>query len=158
MTIQFFRLKFAAVVIALMSLVAPAALAQSAVDVSINQTAPTSCTSGEAVGLNGNLHFVYSFSTDSTTGINTYNVAIASNLSGAGQATQTSYAGESALFAYSFPTTDSPAQITLQLGSRLFSQGTAPSLALNQAVNITVDTAGNISANVPNSSTTCAGS
>jgi hypothetical protein len=110
------------------------------------------------VGLNGNLHFVYSFTTDPATAINTYQVAILSNLSGIGQATQTSYAGENASFGYSFPATASPAQITLQLGSRLFSQGSAPSLMLSQTVNITVDTSGSISASVVGSSTTCAGS
>jgi hypothetical protein len=140
------------------ALSAPAARAQSTLDVAVNQTASTTCSSGEAVGLNGNLHFVYSFTTDPATGINTYQVAILSNLSGVGQATQTNYAGENASFGYSFPTTASPAQITLQLGSRLFSQGSAPNLMLNQTVNITVDTGGNISASVASSSTTCAGS
>ena len=150
--------KLSAVLGALIVLSIPAALAQSAADVSVNQTAATSCSLGEAVAVSGSLRFNYSFSTDSTTGINTYHIAIASNLAGTGQATQTNYVGDNATFAYDFPTTDSPAQITLQLGSRLFSQGSAPSLNLSQAVNISVDTAGNISANVPSSSTTCAGS
>jgi len=153
---SFKLLTFATALIALV-LCASAMQAQSAIDVSVNQSAPTSCTSGEDVALSGSLHFVYSFTMDSTTGINTYNVAIASNLAGAGQATQTSYTGENAFFAYNFPTTDSPAQISLQLGSRLFSQGSAPSLNLIETVNITVDTAGNISATVPSSSTTCVG-
>jgi hypothetical protein len=138
------------------ALSAPAAQAQSTLDVAVNQTAATACSSGEAVALSGNLHFAYSFTTDSTTGINTYHIAIASNLSGFGQATQTDYAGENASFGYDFPTTDSPAQITLQLGSRLFSQGSAPSLMLNQTVNVTVDTSGKISANVGSSGTQCA--
>jgi len=140
------------------ALSAPAARAQSTLDVAVNQTASTTCSSGEAVALSGNLHFTYSFTTDAATGINTYQVAILSNLSGVGQATQTSYAGENASFGYNFPTTASPAQITLQLGSRLFSQGSAPSLMLNQTVNITVDTSGNVGASVASSSTTCAGS
>jgi len=134
------------------------ALAQSATDVVVNQTATANCAAGEPVALSGGLHLAYTFTTDSTTGITTYHVAIASNQSGAGQTTQTNYVGDDASFAYDFPTTDSPAQITLQLGSRLFSQGSAPSLMLSQTVNITLDTAGNISANVPSSSTTCAGS
>jgi hypothetical protein len=144
--------------LALATLAVAPAVAQSAVDVSVNQTAPSTCSSGEAVALSGILHFAYSFTTDSTTGINTYHVAIASNLSGLGQATQTDYVGENASFGYDFPTLDSPAQITLQLGSRLFSQGSAPSLTLSQTANIMVDTSGNISAAVGNSSTTCAGS
>ena len=140
------------------ALSAPAAQAQSTLDVAVNQTAATTCSSGEAVAVSGNLHFAYSFTTDSTTGINTYHIAIASNLSGVGQATQTGYAGENASFGYDFPTMDSPATITLQLGSRLFAQGSAPSLTLNQTLNITVDTSGNISAAVGNSLTSCAGS
>lgn len=139
----------------LSALSTPAALAQSAIDVSVNQMATSSCAAGEAVNLSGDLHLAYSFTTDPTTGINNYQVAILSNLSGVGQATQTSYAGENASYGYNFPTADSPAQITLQLGSRLSSQGSAPTLLLTQAVNITVDTGGNISASVPSSSTNC---
>jgi len=138
-------------------LCAPVALAQSTLDVAVNQTAPTTCPSGEAVALSGNLHFTYSFTTDSATGINSYQVAIASNLSGVGQATQTSYVGEAASFAFGLSSASSPTQFTVQLGSRLSSQGSAASLTLTQTVNITVDTSGNISASVA-SSTTCAGS
>jgi hypothetical protein len=148
---------FAIVLAVLATLSAPAALAQSTLNVAVNQTASTTCSSGEAVALNGNLHFTYSFTTDPATGINTYQIAAVSNLSGVGQATQTSYAGN-ASFAYSYPTTASPAQITAQLQYPLNSQGSAPSLTLTQTVNITVDTGGNISASVASNSTTCAGS
>jgi hypothetical protein len=130
------------------------ALAQSTVDVNVNQTAATACSTAEAVALSGDLHFTYSFTTDSAN-INTYRVVIASSLSGVGQATQTDYVGN-ASYGYEFPTTASPAQITLQLGSRLRSQGSAPNLTLIQTVNITVDTSGNISASVAGSSTQCA--
>jgi hypothetical protein len=136
----------------------PAALAQSTLDVAVNQTASTTCSSGEPVALSGNLHFTYSFTTDPATGINTYQINIASSLSGVGQATQTSYAGEAASFAFGLPSISSPAQFTVQLGSRLDSQGSAPSLMLSQTVNITVDTGGNISASAASSSTSCAGS
>ena len=136
---------------------APAALAQSALDVNVNQTAPTTCSSGEPVALNGNLRFGYSFTTDSVTGVNTYHIAVTGDMPGIGQATQTNYAGN-ASFASDYPTTASPAQITMQLKYGLNSQGSVPSLMLNQIVDITVDTAGNISANVPSSSTTCSGS
>ena len=132
------------------------ALAQSAVDVNVNQTAATSCSAGEAVALSGNLHFAYSYTTDSATGINTYRVGIASSLSGVGQATQANYVGENASYGYDFPTTESPTQITLQLGSRLSAQSPAPSLTLTQTVNITVDTSGHIGASVAGSSTECA--
>lgn len=145
-------------VVALLSaLIAPAALGQStySTDVNVNQTVSTTCSSGEPVALNGNLHFTYSFTTDATTGTNTYQITLVSNLSGVGQATQTSYAGN-ASFAYSYPTTASPAQITAQLQYPLNSQGSAPSLMLNQTVNITVDTSGNISASLGSASTSCA--
>ena len=135
-----------------------AAVAQSSTDFSVNQVAATTCPSGEPIAVSGNLHFTYSFVTDSTTGVNTYQISISSNLSATGQATQTTYAGDNASFAYSFPTTDSPAQVSLQLGLRLFSQGSTPNLMLNQTVNITVDTAGNIGADIPTSSTSCNGS
>jgi len=149
-------LSFAVALLA--ALIAPAAFGQStySTDVSVNQTASTTCSSGEAVALSGNLHFGYSFTTDATTGINTYQITLASNLSGVGQVTQTSYAGN-ASFAYSYPSTDSPAQITAQLQYSLNSQGSAPSLMLTQTVNITVDTSGNISASVASSSTQCVG-
>lgn len=144
----------------LAALIKPVALAQSPAgtyDLAVNKTASSTCSSGEAVALNGNLHLTYSFTTDVTTGINTYKITAASNVSGVGQATQTSYGG-SASFAYSYPTTASPTQITAQLQYPLSSQGSAPSLTLGQTVNITVDTSGNISASVASSSTSCGGS
>jgi len=150
--VRFLMLSFILVVVAVQY---TPALAQSTVDFNVNQTAATACSTGEAVALSGDLHFAYSFTTDSTTGINTYRVVIASSLSGVGQATQTDYVGN-ASYGYEFPTTASPAQITLQLGSRLRSQGSAPNLTLTQTVNITVDTSGNISASVAGSSTQCA--
>jgi hypothetical protein len=150
-------LSFAIAVAVLATLSASAALAQSTLDVAVNQTASTTCSSGEAVALNGNLHFTYSFATDATTGINTYRIAVVSNMSGVGQATQAGYAAN-ASFAYSYPTTASPAQIAAQLQYPLNSQGSAPNLTLSQTVNITVDNSGSISASVASSSTTCAGS
>jgi len=135
----------------------PAALAQSTLDVAVNQPASTTCSSGEPVALNGNLHFTYSFTTDPVTLINTYQIIVASGVSGVGQSTQTNYSG-GASFGYSLSTADSPAQFTAQLKYDLNSQGSASSLMLNQTVNITVDTSGNISASVASSSTTCAGS
>lgn len=132
------------------------ATAQSTTEVAVNDTASTSCPSGEAVALTGVLHLAFTSTTDAATGINNYQIAVLSEQSGTGQATQTNYAGENASFGYNFPTTDSPAQISLQLGSRLFSKGSAPSLQLNQTLNITVDTAGHIRASTAGSTTQCA--
>ena len=148
-------------VVLLAAVITPRSVGQTptgAYDLAISQTAATTCPSAEAVALSGNLHLAYSFVTDTTTGINTYQIAVSSNLSGIGQATQITYAAN-ASFAYGYPTTSSPAQITAQLQYPLSSQSSSQSrMTLNQTVNITVDTAGNISATVPSSSTTCAGS
>jgi Tfp pilus assembly protein PilX len=146
-------LALAALAIAMTSTLATA---QSTTDVAVNDTASTSCPSGEAVALNGVLHLAFTSTTDAATGINNYQIAVLSDISGTGQATQTDYAGENASFGYNFPTTDSPAQISLQLGSRLFSKGAAPSLQLTQTLNITADTAGHISASTAGSNTQCA--
>jgi hypothetical protein len=152
-------LAFSLALAVMATLSTPATLAQStyARDVGVSQTAGTTCSAGEPVALNGNLHFVYSFTTDPTTGANRYQINIASSLSGVGQATQTNYTGTGS-FGYDFPSPDSPAQITVQLKYGLNSQGSAPSLTLTQTVNITVDTGGNVSASVVGSSTQCAGS
>ena len=144
------------IIVLVVTVLSAAASAQSTTDVAVNDTASTSCPSGEAVALTGVLHVAFASTTDAATGINNYQIAVLSEQSGTGQATQTNYAGENASFGYNFPTTDSPAQISLQLGSRLFSKGSAPSLQLNQTLNITVDTAGHISASTAGSTTQCA--
>jgi exopolysaccharide biosynthesis protein len=153
---HFWVLRFAVAFLA--ALITPLAFGQStySTDANVNQMASTTCPSGEVVVLNGNLHFTYSFTTDATTGINTYQINATSNMPGVGQATQTSYAG-SAAFAYSYLTAASPAQIAAQLQYPLNSQGSVPNLMLAQTVNITVDTSGNINASAASSSTSCAG-
>jgi hypothetical protein len=130
-------------------------MAQSAIDVPINQTVSSTCPSGEAVALNGNLHFTYSFTTDPTTGINTYQVNVGATASGTGQTTQSNYSG-SASFGYNISSTTSPAQFPVQLSYGLASQGSAPGLALTQSLNVTIDTGGNVSATVVDGSTRCA--
>jgi hypothetical protein len=131
------------------------AMAQSAIDVPVNQTVSSTCASGEVVALNGNLHFTSSFTTDPTTGINTYQVNVAANTSGTGQTTQSNYSG-SASFGYNISSTTSPAQFPVQLSYGLASLGSAPSLALTQSLNVTVDTSGNVSVTVVDGSTRCA--
>ena len=133
-----------------------AAFAQSTygTDVAVNQTASTMCSSGEPVALTGNLHIQYSVTSVPLAGTR-YEISMASSFSGTGQTTQTVYSG-SGSYGYGFTTTDSPAQVTLQLSTPLGSKGDAPSLRLSQSVSITVDTSGSINASVISSSTDCA--
>ena len=130
------------------------ALAQSSVDVAVNQTASTACSAGESVALNGNLHVQVSAAADPNGGTR-YEIGMSSSLTGVGQSTQASYSG-SGSYGYGFTTGDSPAQVNLELGTPLKSQGSAPDLRLSQSVNITVDSSGSISASVISSSTDCA--
>lgn len=140
----------------LAALCAPTALAQSgyAYSASVSQTVATSCASGEPVALSGTMQFQYSVTTDPDSGTNRFQIAIASSLSGVGQATQTAYA-ENDTYSYGVTSASSPVQVTLQLQPTLVSQGSTPNLLLPQTVSITADTSGNISATVTNGSTTC---
>ena len=129
-------------------------------DLIVNQTASTSCSAGEPVALTGKLHFGLSVSTitDTTTQpptlIYVYQATISSDLSGVGQNTQTNYIASTG-YSGGSQSTSSPAQFTVALRYGLDSQGTAPSLMLNQTVNITADNTGKISATLVNSSTDC---
>ena len=84
-----------------------------------------------------------------------YEISMSSSLTGVGQSTQASYSG-SGSYGYGFTTLDSPAQVTLELGTPLKSQGSVPDLRLSQSVSITVDSSGSVTASVTNSSTDCA--
>jgi hypothetical protein len=150
------NLRLAGLSAVLLLTLATSAFAQSTggSDLAMNQTVSTNCGSGEAVALGGNLHFTYSASSDPASGANQYQVTVASNSSGTGQSSQGNYAG-SASFAYSFSTTDSPAQLTPLLRYRINSQGSAPSLMLNLSLAISLDNTGNFSASVGSASTEC---
>ena len=138
------------------------ALAQGsgAYDLAINQTAGTACPAGEPVALAGNLHLGLSVttftdtSTDPPTLYYVYQVTISSDLSGTGQNTGGAYSASTA-YSGGSQSTSSPAQFTVALRYGLDSHGDAPSLMLNQNVNITADNTGNITATLANSSTTC---
>ena len=129
-------------------------LAQSSADVAVNQTASTTCSAGESVALSGNLHVQVSTAADPNGGTR-YEIGMSSSLTGVGQSTQASYSG-SGSYGYGFTTLDSPAQVTLELGTPLKSQGSAPDLRLSQSVSITVDSSGSVTASVASSSTDCA--
>lgn len=154
---------FTAVILACFALSGSEALAQGsdgAFDLTINQTASTTCAAGEPVGLAGNLHLGLSVATttDTTTSPATvyyiYQATISSDLSGTGQNTGATYSASTA-YSGGSQSTSSPAQFTVALRYGLDSHGAAPSLMLNQNVNITADSTGNITATLANSSTDC---
>ena len=154
---------FSSAVVAWVALAASAALAQASggtYDLAVNQTASTTCSAGEPVALSGKLHLELSVTTitDTTTSpatlIYVYQVMISSDLSGVGQTTQSNYIASTG-YSGGSQSTSSPAQFTVALRYGLDSQGTAPSLMLNQTVDITADNTGKISATLLNSSTDC---
>ena len=129
-------------------------------DLAVSQTAPTTCSAGEPAALNGRIQFEASVSTvtDTTTSpptvIYTYQTSIASDLSGVGQTTGTNYTASTAYSGGSQSTT-SPASFTVVLRYGLDSQGSAPSLMLNQNLQLTVDDTGRIGATLLSNSTDC---
>jgi len=129
-------------------------------DLAFSRTAPTTCSVGEPVTLNGRMQFEASVSTvtDTTTSpptvVYTYQTSIASDLSGVGQTTGTSYTASTAYSGGSQSTT-SPASFTVMLRYGLDSQGSAQSLMLNQNLQVTVDDTGRIGATLLSSSTGC---
>jgi hypothetical protein len=79
-----------------------------------------------------------------------------SNLIGVGQTTGTNYtASESS--EYDSDTVDSSKDMTVELKSDLTSQGATPGLSLVQALHITADTNGSITAEVISNDTSCGG-
>ena len=143
-----------------MAVCAPPAFTQSSpptysYDTAItNQVTVNSCAAGEPVSLNGTLHLQYSFTTDATTGVNQFNITASNNLVGVGQNTGTNYlASDSGEYIVS--STQQSTEATVELKANLVSQGSAPSMTLVQTLDITVDTSGNISAQVTGNTTQC---
>jgi hypothetical protein len=145
-------------ILATLLLSAAAALAQSSLtnsyDAAItNQVTVNQCSIGEPVALDGVLHVSYSVSTDSS-GVNQFTVTAANDVTGSGQKTGIAYvASDSA--DYNFSTTDSSADMTVELKSDLQPQGSAPGLTLVQSLHIVVDVSGNVSAQVVSNTTGC---
>jgi hypothetical protein len=141
-------------------LCAAAALAQSGTPLTnsydalvTNQVTVNQCSIGEPVALNGTVHISYSVSTDSS-GVNHFTVTASNNLTGLGQTTGTAYVANDS-DDFDSNTSDSSADMTVELTSNLKSQGSAPSLTLVQTLHIVVDTSGNISAQVVGNTTGC---
>ena len=137
-----------------------AALAQSGTPVTnsydalvSNQVTVNQCSIGEPVALNGTVHFSYSVSTDSSS-VNHFTVTAGNNLTGLGQTTGTAYVANDS-DDFDSNTSDSSADMTVELRSNLKSQGSTPGMTLVQTLHIVVDTSGNISAQVVSNSTGC---
>jgi hypothetical protein len=118
-----------------------------------NQTTVNNCSVSEPVSLNGTVQISYQFTTD-TNGVNHFTITASNNLNGLGQTTGTSYvAGDSS--DYNVNSSQASAEATVELKSDLVSQGSAPNLTLVQTLHLTVDTTGNISAEVVDNVTQC---
>ncbi len=106
-----------------------------------------SCSAGEPVALTGVVHVSYSVSTDSS-GVNHFVINANTDLTGAGQNTGLPYAASES--EKTIQTTRMLADLTVEMKSDLKPVGTATgtSLTLVQTLHITVDTGGNIGAQV----------
>jgi hypothetical protein len=119
-----------------------------------NQTTVNTCSAGENVNLSGTIRFSYQVTSDATG--NHFVINATSNLSGVGQTTGSNYtATESS--EYDANATDSSKEMTVELSSDLSSQGATPTMRLVQALHVTVDTDGNIAADVVSNNTSCGG-
>ena len=118
-----------------------------------NQTTVNNCSVGEPVALNGTVQISYQFTTDSN-GVNHFTVTASNNLNGLGQTTGPSYVASDSSD-YNVNSSQASAEATVELKSDLVSQGSAPSMTLVQALHITLDNAGNISAEVVDNVTQC---
>ena len=119
-----------------------------------NQTTTNNCSAGEPVNLTGTVQFSYQVAIDPVAGKNQFSITASNNLTGVGQTTTGNYtASDSADYVLSSgqPSTEA----TVQLKSDLISQGSGPSMSLVQTLDLTLDTAGNISAQVTDNSTQC---
>jgi len=128
-------------------------LAQSsyATDTTASQSV-AGCT-GDSVSVSENFHFQYNVAADPNGGFR-YDITITGNLSGVAQQSQAMYTGKAG-YGYGFTTTDSPAVTAIQLSAPMTSDSAA-GLTLILPVSLTMDTSGNITANVGTASASCA--
>ena len=89
-----------------------------------------------------------------SSGANHFTVTAGDNLTGLGQTTGTAYVANDS-DDFDSNTSDSSADMTVELRSNLKSQGSTPGMTLVQTLHIVVDTSGNISAQVVSNSTGC---
>lgn len=119
-----------------------------------NQLTTNSCSAGEPVALSGTMNYQVTVGTDPDSGANTFTIMASNNLAGVGQTSGTNYtASDSSNYVLS--STQSSTEATVEFKSDLTSQGSAPSMTLDQSLDIVVDTTGNISVQVTGNSTQC---
>lgn len=133
----------------------PSAMAQAgAVDVAVqNQVTTNNCSTAEPAALSGNMHFEYTFNTDSD-GVNHFTVTVTNNLTGVGQNSGGTY-GASDSSQYQLDNSQPSGELTVDFRSDLTPQNGGASLTLIQSLDITVDTSGNIAATVSQNATQC---
>jgi hypothetical protein len=119
-----------------------------------NQVTTNTCSAGEPVALTGNLNFQYSFQTDSS-GNHTFSITVANSLNGLGQSSGASYRAADSN-TYTSTSADSSSELIVDFKSLLASQtGATVNMNLIQTLDITVDTSGNVSAQVTANNTDC---
>ena len=119
-----------------------------------NQLTTNSCSAGEPVALSGTMNYQVAVGTDPDSGANTFTISVSNNLAGVGQTTGGSYAASDS-GNYILSSTQPSTEATVEFKTDLTSQGSAPSLTLDQTLDIVVDTTGNISVQVTGNSTQC---
>ena len=118
------------------------------------QVTTNQCTAtGEPVSLSGTVHFQYSFTTDSN-GVNHFSISAASNLTGVGQTSAASYSASDSS-SYTVNSSDASADLTVNMKSDLVSQRSGAGLSLVQTLHMTVNTSGNVTGQVVQSTTQC---
>lgn len=119
-----------------------------------NQVTTNNCSAGEPVALSGTINYQLAVGIDPDSGANTFTISVSNNLSGVGQTTGGSYAASDSSN-YILSSTQSSTEATVELKTDLTSQGSAPSMTLDQTLHIVVDTTGNVSAQVTGNATQC---
>ena len=150
-------LRVALLALAALVMVTPSAVGQGyGTDLAVdNQTTTNQCSSGEPVLLNGSVHLQYSVSTDNN-GVKHFSIKASNSLTGSGQKSGASYSASDS-DDYGVSSSQASAEMTVELTSTLSAQGSSANMMLVQTIHITVDTAGNISAQVQDNTTQCGG-
>jgi hypothetical protein len=104
--------------------------------------------------LSGTINYQVAIGTDPDTGANTFAITVSNNLTGVGQTTGGNYTASDSNN-YILSSTQASTEAVFEFKTDLTSQGSAPSMTLDQSLDIVVDTSGNISAQVTGNATQC---
>jgi hypothetical protein len=158
MTRKLIQTALSAGALSLVALSASHALAQSQVymlDLPVTaQTTTNACTAGQPVILNGTVHLQYSFTTDSA-GVNHFSITTANDLNGVGQISGAAYKASDSNV-YTVNSSDPTAQLNPDLKSDLTPAAAGTPLSLVQTLQISMDTSGNLAAQIDQNATQCA--